>query len=792
MQREKENMAVMDDMHALWKKFGVKNSLCLCVSGSVARGEQTAHSDTDILLLYQETEGMEEGTTATGDADEMLRYLHREGSHISVISRSLQDCLDMMDEDVRSWVSQMDATYVEGNRELFADFRRGMCLQAKTHRMQLLEALFTLAMERHGQYGETLALLEPNIKNSAGALRDIHTIYYMSLLMGSEQLDCEPVPWPEVRSILRTVQLQELRREQLLEAYDFLLRTRQAMHDCSGHLHDTLDFDLQREVAAEMGYGDASEKKGVEAFMRHYYRHAHTVHVALQLLFSDLGLTTRLEMLSGSNTTTGEDVMELFLQSCREKIPVSIGLVRRLDGDAELRFDSAQCRAMFDEILRQPAYVYATLSRMHEMRILGRLLPEFRALSQYFQHNIYHFFTADEHTLRCLRSVEEWRERGDEHVAVVLREIEDISPLRYALLLHDIAKPIDLKRHEIVGADMCDDILRRFNRMDIADDVRFLVHDHLRMEQLAFRRNFRDLAALQPFTERVENLNRLRLLYVLTCADMSALNPGVLTEWKKDLLAELYEAAKHHLLQDDSTEQISIREGFIVEEATSMEHHQFNTSVDDILDGELMRMSVTHHRSYSEVTIFCVDRPKLLSQLSAAFFAADASIVDAAIETRNDVVIDMFRVVDIISGNNLGREQTRELRDIIRSMCAGECDVEQLYTRSRRKWIRRLRKMPRENIKTAVEYIPHTAADGARQTIVEVYAPDTFGLLYRLAGELSEFGLNVVFAKIATRVDGVVDSFYVVDSAGNPLDDEVRKQDLRSRLLRQINEMTQQ
>ena len=781
--QESENISAV---RQLWERCDGRDHICLCVSGSVARGEQTRHSDTDFLLLH------DEAASVDAEVKQILRRMHLELTHVSVISRSLQHCRRMMQEDLRSWFAQMDAVFVAGNDRLFEELRTDMCRQAEQYSAQLLTRLHDLTVARHAQYGETLALLEPNIKNSAGALRDIHAMYYIGLLHRCLELSCgDAQSWPSVTEMISLLPLQDKRRAHLLDSYRFLLDVRSAMHECSGHLHDTLDFDLQRSVAARLAYGEERDKRAVEKFMRDYYRHAHTVHVALQLVFSDhMPRQGVLETKTLVTVNNAEDVLRTFADAGAESRTVDIGLVRELDARDDFDFTSRACLDLFDAILHRESHVYQTLSRMHEMRILGSILPEFQDLSHFFQHNIYHFFTADEHTLRCIRTSENIR-TGEEHVSTVSREIEDVSALYYGLLLHDIAKPVDVQRHEMVGAEMAENILRRFRRMDIVEDVRFLVREHLSMEQLAFRRNFRDRSTLEPFVSRVETLPRLRLLYVLTYADMSALNPGVLTEWKKDLLAELYEAAKHMLLfPGEGEERDPVRQS-VVEPATSMDHHGFQTAVQDILEGELMRMHVTHHRAYSEVTLFCVDRPQLLSRLSAAFFGADITIVDAAIETRNEVVIDMFRVVDIISGKHLSAEQTQRLRQYVRSVCSGELNVDDLYHRCRSKWKRRLRKLPRENIKTAVEYVSHTDSDGKQLTIVEVYAPDTFGLLYRLAAELSLFGLNVVFAKIATRVDGVIDSFYVVDAEGKPLVSETQKDLLRSRLLERISELTQ-
>ena len=768
----------IESVRRLWARMAQGRELCLCVSGSIARREETTHSDMDMLLLHEDSD------SSRALAAQCMQYLHEEIEHVSVVARSLVNCRSMLGDDVRSWVSQMDAQRIAGDEVLFCRFRRDMQQQAIEMKAQVIRELETLAYDRHAHYGKTLALLEPNVKNSAGALRDIHTMYYVGLLDLAGALDCDAENWPAVEQVLEQSSLQPVRRQKLVDAYRFLLKTRAALHACSGHLHDTLDFEIQQSVASSLGYGSMRDKSAVEEFMRDYYRHAHTVHVALQLLFADHDtLSTKYV-----HTVSAEEIMRRFLRQATSGEEVDISLVRVLDSTGELNFLSRECLHTFDRMIREGTHVFSALSRMHEMRVLGQVFPEFAALSRYFQHNMYHFFTADEHTLRTIECVEQLSS-GEAHVSLVLAEVENRSVLYYALLLHDIAKPVDLQRHEHVGADMVPEIMRRFGRMDAVDDVRFLVREHLRMEQLAFRRNFHDTATMKPFVERVGSLERLRLLYVLTYADMCALNPGVLTEWKKELLSELYEAAKDMLINGIDGKKPQAPLPSVVEPVSHMDHHDFQTSVQDILEGELMRMHVLHHRSYSEVTLFCVDRPQLLSRLSAAFFGADASIVDAAIETRNDVAIDMFRVVNIIDGGPLSADQTHDLRSLVREVCTGELDVDQLYSSCRRKWIRKLRKLPRSNIKTAVEYVDHRTVDNERQTIVEVYAPDTFGLLYLLSAELSLFGLNVVFAKIATRVDGVVDSFYVVDRNGNPFDDNARQEELRSRILERITEL---
>lgn len=767
-----------------WNSSGVS----LAVTGSVARGEETAHSDIDLLLIHE-----------TADeplqlSERILRTLQTEFEHVSVVARSLEEHDATLFEDMRSMTAQVDARFLAGDRNLFQHFRGQLFKQIACNRQDVLKILSELTRERHMQYGETVALLEPNIKNCAGALRDIHIMGYISLAFHSGE--AAAVADDEIFSVsdrLACLNLQEQRKRDVLSAYRFLLDVRRSMHRCSAHMNDTLRFDLQRQVAEEMGYGSQEEKAAVEQFMRDYYRHARVVHVSQELLFFDV-LHSETSHPSQADDTehpevSVEGVMKTFLRSCETEEPVSIAMMRTLDRNPEMEFSSQEARTILDAILRQPSHVAGTLSRMHDMRILGRIMPEFSLLDHFFQHNIYHYFTADEHTLRAVHACETLRGSG-EHAEQALHRIDDVSVLYYALLLHDAAKPIDLSNHEEVGAELVPAVLARHDREDSIDDVVFLVRNHLVMEQIAFRRNFREVATIRAFAKLLEDEQRLDLLYVLTWSDMSALNPGVLTEWKKELLAELYDNTRHYFETGEVMHAHTPAE-YDAEPVSSMGSHAFRTAVQDILEGEQMRMHIAHHRAFSEVTVFCVDRPQLLSRLSAAFFGADCTIVDAMIETRNDVVIDVFRVIDIVSGRHLSTAQAHTLERLIREVCAGTLETEQLYRRYRRKWIRRLRKMPRMDVRQDVEYHLHTTNSNAEQTIIEIYAPDTFGLLYRVAGEISRFGLNVVFAKIATRVDGVVDSFYVVDEEGKPFTDEKQREQLRQRLLSQLSELTQ-
>ncbi len=782
----------MEKAKQAWNPEWNSRGYCLCVTGSVARSEETPFSDIDLLVIHRRSDD-------TSRINENIMSALSAGlDHASIAVRSVDDIASMLETDIRSWVAQMDAVYLAGEADVFCGFRSIVRDGVLRKKSGIIEALEALTGDRYEQYGNAVALLEPNVKNSAGTLRDIHTVYYLGLLDILTSIPVCSDPWPDVRSVINRLALIPERRAALLDAYEFLLQVRSQMHSLSGHLHDSLDYDLQRSVAEVLGFGEKEERKGVEHFMHAYYRHARSVHISLQLVFYDQKQKEGMKQveekgvlsLDGYPETLDDiSILRLFMEMAQKRCSPGGDVIRALDHVQYMK-PGPEALRLFDQILRLPHHVADTLKVMHELGLLGIVLPEFSALEHFFQHNVYHFFTADEHTLRAIHACETSM-RENEHSARVMAELSDFSVLYYAVLLHDIAKPLDLPRHEHVGAELVPEILRRFGRSDIIETVSFLVREHLSMEQLAFRRNIREVTTLQPFIRGVKTVERLNLLYLLTLADMSALNPGVLTDWKRELLRELYDTVRH-VLETGDTGAAQMQQQ--IEEAvpeSALSDKEYTAAIQDVIDGQRVRIHLQHHRAYTEVSIFCLDRPQLLAQFSAALFGADCSIVDASIDTHNDVVIDTFRVVDIFSGKHLRPEQSSLLKQLIQSVCAGELDAEQLFERYRRKWVRKLRKLPKKNVMLDVAYLPHFAVDGREQTIVEVYAPDTFGLLYRLASELSTFGLNVVFAKIATRVDGVVDSFYVVDSEGKAFTDAHRQQELKQRLLGKISMLTQ-
>ncbi|MBM2846821.1 MAG: glnD, partial [Bacteroidetes bacterium] len=462
---------------------------------------------------------------------------------------------------------------------------------------------------------------------------------------------------------------------------------------------------------------------------------------------------------------------------------------------------------LFQRILRSRR-VADTLRTMNELNILGRYIPEFGDLVAFFQHNVYHYFTADEHTLIALGNAERLREQQG-ILREVFRNLRRKDVLYLAILLHDIAKPRGVTDHEITGVAMAEAILRRLGMEDVFPDVAFLVRNHLVMEQVAFRRNIHDPDTIREFAGRFDHPEQLDYLYLLTYADLSAVNINLWTEWKSTMLQDLYRRTSEVLRRNLRGTQIddfhqSKREAAELDIVDKLSASMPREHIERHLQGiqseayatlfseeeiaehikksgaeEPISTLFNHTEGYTDVTIIAQDAPYALAKFCAVLAANDANIFDANVFTRDDgIIIDRFRVSDATSKQHLDLRVCTKIADDLTKVMAGDLDIEHLFEAHRRKWKRKPKHPVNPNVRTDVAF-----EDNPRYTILDVYAPDSVGFLYRVTEVISRLGLDIYFAKIATRVDGIVDAFYVLDRAGQPITDLSRREVIRNEIL---------
>jgi len=814
------------------------DNLAVVAVGGYGRAELCPQSDIDVLFVVGS------GIEASFRAQRVMHFLWDVGLNIGHSVRNIPQIIETHKTDHDSWAATLESRYVAGNAKIFRKFSQSLRdFVTKSDDRSFVVSTLEGIKFRHDKYGRSTSLLEPNIKKSSGGLRDLHSLLWMYRALYPDFIPDGDTEGRELAVIdflnrlLKNRAINEPQYNQTRDAFEFLLKTRQSLHYQSAALNDLLDFEIQKKVALDLGYTSEDYSKGVESFMRDYFRHARKIARLNQILSDKIAASLRPAGAKKESRDLDDDFAEAdgkisfkrdlgadpvrlfraFLHKSNTGLHfdenVHETIARELEvfsGDAFRK--SKEAAGVFRSILRSERNVAFTLKSMNELGVLGRYLPEFGRLIGFFQHNVYHYYTADEHTLAALENLERVAET-DAELGVLLTEVKRRDALYLGVIFHDIAKPISIGRHEILGVDVAEEALSRIGFNDLTEDVGFLVRNHLKMEQVAFRRNIGDPETVFAFTRIFSGEEQLKMLYLLTYADLSAVNPGVWTKWKGQLLHELYrksfriiaesldaEAVKS--LHDEQREQ---REraivGKLTEDRTLIFKKHFGAIKNDLYtvvfeDSEiinhveaieskfdLVSLRFNQNEGYTDVTIIAHDAPFQLARFCACLSANDANIVDANIFTRDDgIIIDRFKVFDNITGHNMTEAQLAKLETDLRGVLGGETEPGVLFERHRVRWQRKLKNEINPNIKVAVQ-----SSETSEFTLVEVFAPDSLGFLYRVTSVISSAGMSIHFAKIATRVDGIVDTFYVLRNDGTkPSQSEIDH--VRSEILRIIQD----
>lgn len=818
-----------------------KSGIAVVALGGYGRKELCFSSDVDVMFLIGDEPDKPAASPAAAD---LLHALLEYGLDIGHSFRTVKECIDSSTTDFEVWHSLLELRFICGNKVVFSRLLKG--LQREIHALdasQYVQNLIVATELRHRKYGHSTKLLEPNVKNSAGGLRDFHTVLWLARGTGLTKLASSPPPTQTaLTGLLRGPFLGKQFESRFLKearsGLDFLLRTRNEMHLQARALHDTLEFNLQRQVAKALRYRDSAGLTSVERFMKDYYVAARAVSQIAHRMTSwahdrfvaaeKAGTAKRLrppfilkgkklDVKGGRLKLSTEDSLHAFLLSIDHNAPFSYHLedilTRTADRSSALR--SATESSLLRELLNKPRGVAHAVQKMNDFGLLQRWIPEWKGLVAFFQHNQYHFYTADEHTLIVLSNAEAL-DTSSSTFGSIFRGLPRKDTLYLAALCHDIAKPIRVGDHEIIGVDVARTILKRLRYDDVMEDVLFLVRNHLLMEQIAFRRNLSDPQTIIDFAAKVEGTRQLDLLYLLTYADLSAVNKNVWTDWKAMLLHELYQRSREILERNLTGEEYTRAEAErrkiavqdMVNELTStiperearvhldavetpaylaaFDASEIAEHIQRIGADETVSTIFKSHDDHTEVTVIARDAPFALSKFCGVLSANDANILDAQIFTRNDgVIIDRFRVVDFVAKSALRSAQCNKIHQELNHVFDDVVDIEELLGRHKLKWKRRI-KVANPNVRIDVEFENHP-----RYTIIDVYAPDMLGFLYRITGTMSMLGLNIAFAKIATRVDGIVDSFYILDLTGRKVDAESQRMYVRSEILKVINELSE-
>lgn len=809
--------------------------------GGYGRQELSPASDLDVMVLC---ESGDDRAAAEEVAQQVLHSLWDTGVDLGHSVRTVEEAIGQNGTSPEIWAGLLESRPLCGSMTLLSEFRSRLAeaVDGADPAWFVNQVLKDLDA-RHGRYGNSVKLLEPNIKKSAGALRDIHAALW--LFRGTDPSYLVPpteggsATQEFVRLLVANGLLDVRRADAAVAAAGFLLRVRHEMHYQREGLHDTLEYGLQLQIAEALYFSAEHDATAVEVFMRQYYLHARTIdHLSRRLCrrfrpvvaldpdpgtgkqlgsaFRQVGST--IVMSPGvERLTESRQIFEAFLASAEHDAELDVRVQGAIESAHHLLNErtvtDAGIAALFRKILIT-GRVGRTLRMMNELNVLGSYIPEFGKLVAFFQHNVYHYFTADEHTLIAVERAESLQ-HGEGVLHDIYRGLRRRDHLAMAILLHDIAKPISVAGHESIGVDIARTVLDRIGMSDGFPLIAFLIRHHLVMEQVAFRRNIHDPQTIREFASRFDSPEQLDYLYVLTYADLSAVNMSVWTDWKAVILRNLYlrtaEVLRRKLTGADIDRfHASEREAAVEQVVTTLSQELPKEDVRNHLQGigndayvsQFSEQEIAEHirkgkgtgsvstlfrqgEGYTEVTVIGTDAPYVLSHCCGVLSANDANIFDANIYTRDDgVFIDHFRVSDRGSGGNLSEAACRKIGEDLRHVMNRNLDIRKLFAAHRRKWKRRGELPVNPTTRIGLEF-----EENPRFTIIEIFAPDSVGFLYRVTETMSELGLDIHFAKIATRIDGVVDAFYVRENNGTPLSSGERREEVRSRLIKAIREL---
>ena len=818
----------------------------IAAQGGYGRRELNPASDIDLLVLYPWRVNAYVETVA----ERILYTLWDTGLQVGHASRTIQACTRLAQKDFKVKTALLDARFLCGDAPLYAEFDHAMETEVlKKNASRFYRDKLAESRERHQRYGDSIYLLEPQLKEGPGGLRDIHTAMWLAKVKYKVKGTRELV----VKGVINDRELAELEASQ-----DFLFRVRNALHILTGAHQDLLSFEFQDPIAEELGFREENGRPVAEPFMKTYFAHAAAVQ-----RFSDAVIERVLERphpyrligrVVGRQIREGVWIMNRTLsltdvQDLRRDPSNLVALFRdvqrhgveltqetkrlireHLDliGDAE-RSDPRFVRPFLD-ILRWKHDVWETLREMHSTGVLSALFPEFRRIDCLVQRNLYHIYTVDEHSLVGIRELERLR-RGDFKsiaplLTEVVRDIERHDLLFLAMLFHDIGKGHG-GGHAERGADYVRRIAARLglNEDDTAQ-WELLVRHHLLMSHLAQHRDTHDPKLVAEFARTVGSADTLRLLYVLTFADMRAVGPKVWSNWRDTLLGELYMQAlalfeQGQLVEVDLAERTGRIRARVLETVDRGHRTAFETFVTTMPDGyltstpeaqipqhfELMNRlrnewsvrPVSEHRhlfvtmlrhyreaEYTEFTICTPDRPGLFAMITGVLTAHGMNIAAARITTsRGGIALDSFRIGHVDQREMvLEPERWERVEAALAKVLRGEVDVERLVAASRRPSI-----LER---KTGAHTPTHVTADNGvaeHFTVLDVVTQDRVGVLFTITHALHRLGIVIHLAKITTQVHQVFDVFYVTDSEGSKLTDPARLDGLRIEITRQLEDL---
>jgi len=804
---------------------GTRRQWCLVAIGGYGRCELSPYSDVDLVFIVTD----KNHKVLKEFNERIVHTLWDAGYEVGHALRTVDEYIDLASGDLSTKTTLLEARYVAGDQALFAALcERARAQLFESHEAQFLDEKIEERRQRHARFGNTRDLQEPNIKESLGGLRDLHTLMWVvQALHGTMDF-----------GRMREIGLLGLAQEKsLAHAFDYYLRVRNELHFLLGRPGNVAELVHQPAIASGLSVGEFRGATPDEHMMRLYYFHARHVSRTVNLVLEKLRRSLAPEPATADTAIEAQVVADGFRaqegmlvaahprvfheDACRLIEVFALAQVCELALHPDLQIlvraslalldrsvqHSERAADLFVSILGRPGSVGRTLRLMHELGVLGRYMPEFGKLTCLVQHDMLHRFTTDEHTLRSVEHLDEIVNSTDPGPRVyrkMFRHLQHPHVLYLGVLLHDVGKPLG-PDHPETGAALARRVCGRLRLVPAAAArVEFLVRHHLVLSHTAFRRDLSDPKVVRDVSRLAGSLEALRQLFLLVCVDIRGTAPELWTQWKEALLWDLYSrckgrlqrsarvAASKHLAQVRYDVELVLK-GVLAAPTIEALLDQLPERLFTLFKpGYLARIArlphdlgdraFTVHWSWNEerhvwdVAVCTRDRHALFASLAGAFAVEQVNILGAYIHTLQDgIVLDVFRVSALAGRTPIDRLFIDGVNQVFDKVLGHGIRVKTLLARSRYSTGRKP-VVPR----SPAIHFSNTVSD--THTVVEVEATDRVGLLYDMLRVFSDSGLDINSAVISTDRDRVLDVFYVLGEDGKKVVGKKRQHAIRETL----------
>jgi len=750
------------------------------------------------------------------------------GLDVGYATRTVDECIQLASQDVEIMTSLLSSRFLRGSSSIYNKFIKSFKKKLKASQNKYVNLIKISNNERHGKFGDSSSLLEPDLKNGKGGLRDFHAILWIGKIKTA--LSHQEVP--EKFLNLSTVEFENLNC-----ALNFIRKTRNLLHMISGRKNDHLFFDFHEEIAKRLNFIEVNGQKPVERFIGELHekmgviKNTHQMYCAENIKpgtgFSVRNIFKRPKttglVLTGNMITfdspetitqTPELLMKIFYESARLNVYIASDAKRLIKKQAalaatpEFRLNTA---AMFEEMMSSVSDRYNVINEMLTTGLLFSFIPAFKNIANRIQYNNYHIYPVDRHSINVLREVRGFvKTDSQEHTSLygeLYIETKHKNILHWAALLHDIGKGVKTESHTTAGSDLATGILSETGMPDdMAETICFLIENHLFFINAARRRDIDDEETALYCARQIQSTERLKMLYLLTVADSIATGPNAWSSWTEGLLKELFFKVYEILgtgrfASQDKEKELADKRLSVLSHAPNLKHtieelektvsgmsnrYMLNHSEKAILNhirlyetidtkGFAIQFDQPHQTEAITVTLCGNATPGFFSKIAGVFTLNNFNILDAQVYSwGKTTALDIFTIIPFYK-NTFDSKKPEKLKRDIENALSGSLNLNQeLHTKKDHPFYKKKLK-----IADAENRVEIDNDSSGFFTIIEVFTYDFPGLLYSVTNRLYENNIDVVYSKITTHVDQVVDIFYVREVNGNKIQD--------SELLKKIN-----